>query len=167
MLIFEDFLRQDDMRRLISMVFTVIATSALLFSPTWADYSSGMAAYASGDFDTAAREFSLLAAKGDMEGQYNLGLLYEEGQGVSKSFDEAVSCYTKAAQQGYVDAYFALGEIYISRSAPKKDRVAAYRWLEMAAKYGHPRGNDEFERNKSAMTAEQLDEARKHSLVGN
>lgn len=154
------------MRRLISMVFRVIAASTLLFSPAWADYNSGMAAYASGDFDTAAREFSMLAAKGDREGQYNMGLLYEEGQGVSKSFNEAVSSYTKAAQQGYVDAYFALGEIYISRSAPKKDRVAAYRWLEMAAKHGHPRGNDEFERNKSAMTAEQLDQARKQSFIG-
>lgn len=154
------------MRRLMFMVFKVIATSTLLFSLALADYNSGMAAYASGDFDTAARELSLLAAKGDKEAQYNMGLLYEEGQGVSKSFHEAVSAYTKAAQQGYVDAYFALGEIYISRSAPSKDRVEAYRWLEMAAKYGHPRGNDEFERNKQAMTAEQLDEARKQSLLG-
>jgi hypothetical protein len=132
----------------------------------WADFDSGMRAYANGDFEAAAQEFSLLAARGDKEGQYNLGLLYEEGQGVPKKFDEAVRCYTKAAQQGYVDAYFALGEIYISRAAPKKDRVAAYRWLEMAAKYGHPRGNDEFERNKQAMTDAQLDEASKSSLVG-
>jgi len=154
------------MRRLISMVFKVIAGGVLLVGPVWADFNRGMAAYASGDFDTAAREFFVLAAKGDKEGQYNLGLLYEEGQGVPMKFDEAVNCYTKAAQQGYVDAYFALGEIYISRSAPKKDRVAAYRWLEKAAKYGHPRGNDEFERNKRAMTAEQLDEAAKQSDPG-
>lgn len=154
------------MRRFIFLIFQMIVTSALLFSSAWADYNSGMAAYASGDFDTAAREFSLLAAKGDKEGQYNMGLLYEEGQGVAKNYYEAVSAYTKAARQGYVDAYFALGEIYISRSAPKKDRVEAYRWLEMAAKYGHPRGNDEFERNKLSMTVEQLDEARKLSFFG-
>jgi uncharacterized protein len=152
------------MRRYIFLIFQMIVSSALLLSPAWADYNSGMAAYASGDFDTAAREFSLLAAKGDKEGQYNMGLLYEEGQGVAKSFYEAVSAYTKAARQGYVDAYFALGEIYISRSAPQKDRVEAYRWLEMAAKYGHPRGSEEFERNKLTMTVEQLDEARKLSF---
>lgn len=153
------------MRRLISMVLKVLAGIVLLVSPVWADFDSGVSAYASGDFEVAAREFSLLAAKGNKEGQYHLGLLYEEGQGVPKQFDEAVSCYTKAAAQGYVDAYFALGEIYISRSTPKIDRVSAYRWLELAAQHGHPRGQDEFERNKKAMTAEQLDEAAKQSYI--
>jgi len=153
------------MRRLISLVSIVLAAMAWAVSPVWADFDSGISAYASGDFDAAAREFSVLAAKGDKEGQYYLGLLYEEGQGVPKQFDAAVSCYTKAAEQGYVDAYFALGEIYISRFAPKMDRVSAYRWLEMAAKQGHPRGPDEFERNKRAMTAEQLDEAAKQSYL--
>jgi TPR repeat protein len=153
------------MRRFISRFFRAIALSVLTISPVWADFDSGVTAYASGDFDAAVREFSLLAATGDKEGQYYLGLLYEEGQGVPKKFDEAVSCYTKAAKQGYVDAFFALGEIYISRSAPQKNRVLAYHWLEMAAKYGHPRGNDEFERNKKLMTAEQIDEAIKLSFA--
>jgi hypothetical protein len=58
-----------------------------------------------------------------------------------------------------------LGEIYISRAAPQKNRVSAYLWLEMAAKYGHPRGLEEFERNKKAMTREQLDEAARLSFV--
>jgi hypothetical protein len=151
------------MQRFTSTVSRVIGLFVLLVSPASADLDTGVTAYASGDFDTAAREFSLLVAQGNKEGQYHLGLLYEEGQGVPKKFDEAVSCYTKAAAQGYVDAYFALGEIYISRSAPIIDRISAYRWLEMAAKYGHPRGHEEFERNKKAMTAEQLDEAAKQS----
>jgi uncharacterized protein len=153
------------MRRFFSVVSIAFAAVLSVVSPALADFDSGLSAYASGDFDVAAREFSLLAAKGNKEGQYHLGLLYEEGQGVPKKYDEAVSCYTKAAEQGYVDAYFALGEILISRIAPKMDRVSAYHWLEMAAKYGHPRGQDEFERNKKAMTAEQLDEAVKHSYL--
>jgi uncharacterized protein len=153
------------MRHLISLVLMALATIVVMIAPVWADFDRGLTAYASGDFDIAAREFSLLAAKGDKEGQYHLGLLYEEGQGVPKNFDEAVACYTQAAAQGYVDAYFALGEIFISRSAPRIDRISAYRWLEMAAKYGHPRGHDEFERNKKAMTASQLDEAAKLSFV--
>ncbi len=153
------------MRRLIFPFFNAIAAGMLLIGAAWADLDSGISAYASGDFDAAAREFAVLAGKGDMEGQYYLGLLYEEGQGLPKSYDEAVAHYAQAAKQGYLDAYFALGEIYLSRFAPQKDRISAYIWLEMAAKHGHPRGRDEFERNKQAMTSEEIAQAAKRSIA--
>ena len=142
-----------------------ILVFGLLISPANADLDAGLMAYANGDFDTAAREFSLLAEKGEKEGLYHLGLLYEEGQGVPKQFEEAVRCYTNAAKQGYLDAYFALGEIYLHLPGGKKDRISAYIWLEMAAKNGHPRGSEEFMRNKSAMTPEQIGLAERAALT--
>ncbi len=136
----------------------------LLNAPVQADFDAGLMAYANGDFDTAAREFSTLAKLGDKEGQYYMGLLYEEGQGVPQRFESAEKCYTKAAQQGYVDAYFTLGELYLHQPGIKKDRVSAYYWLEMAAIHGHPRGKDEFQRNKNAMTPEQISLAKKADM---
>jgi TPR repeat protein len=148
-----------------AFVFTEILLGlCLLTGQVRADLDSGLMAYASGDFDTAAREFSVLAERGDMEGQYYMGLLYEEGQGVPKRYEDAEKCYRKAARQGYVDAYFALGEIYLHQPEGRKDRVSAYRWLDKAAKHGHPRGRDEFLRNKHAMTLEQISLAEKLSL---
>jgi TPR repeat protein len=149
------------MRRALVLFAEVLLGLFLLAAPVRADFDSGLMAYASGDFDTAAREFSVLAKGGDKEGQYYMGLLYEEGQGVPQRFDHAEKCYTKAAQQGYLDAYFALGEMYLHQPGDKKDRVSAYYWLEMAAKHGHPRGMDEFLRNKKAMTPEQISLAKK------
>jgi len=149
------------MYRFLAVLIHAFVGFWLAVAPVRADFDSGLSAYASGDFDTAAREFALLAAKGDKEGQYHLGLLYEEGQGVSKSYAEAVSYYTRAAKQGYVDAYFALGEIYLRQPGGKRDRVAAHYWLGMAARHGHPRGPDEFKRNRNAMTPEQLGLAEK------
>jgi uncharacterized protein len=144
------------MRHLMMLLIRVLLGVALLIPVAKADMDSGLMAYANGDFDTAARVFSALAAKGDKEGQYYMGLLYEEGQGVDKNYQEAVNSYSNAARQGFLDAYFALGEIYLRQPGGKRDRVAAYYWLGMAAKHGHPRGEDEFRRNKRAMTPEEI-----------
>ena len=43
-----------------------------------------------------------------MATQYNLGLCYEEGEGVNKDLNKAIMWYSKAAQQGYKDAKKAL-----------------------------------------------------------
>jgi len=144
------------MRHLMDLLIRVFLCSVLLISATRADMDQGLMAYANGDFETAARVFSAMAAKGDKEGQYYMGLLYEEGQGVEKSYQEAVNNYSNAARQGFLDAYFALGEIYLRQPGGKRDRVSAYYWLGMAAKHGHPRGDDEFRRNKRAMTPEEI-----------
>lgn len=147
--------------RLFVPLFITLSTAGMGSQPALADLDTGLMAYASGDFETAAREFGLLSEKGEKAGLYHMGLLYEEGQGVAKQFDRAVTCYTKAAQQGYVDAYFALGEIYLHQPGGQKDRIKAYYWLGMAAKHGHPRGTEEFQRNKQAMSLEQIEIAEK------
>ena len=152
------------MRPSLVLLIEVLLGLILLTTPVRADFDSGLMAYSSGDFDTAAREFSILAKGGDKEGQYYMGLLYEEGQGVARQFDSAEKCYTKAAKQGYLDAYFALGELYLHQPGNKKDRVSAYYWLEMAAKHGHPRGMDEFLRNQKAMTPEEISQAKKAAM---
>lgn len=45
-----------------------------------------------------------MAAKGDADAQYNLGLIYEKGKGVPENDAVAVSWYRKAAEQGHVEA---------------------------------------------------------------
>ena len=40
------------------------------------------------------------AEQGNAKAQYNLGLRYENGQGVAQDYGKAVEWYTKAAEQG-------------------------------------------------------------------
>ena len=40
------------------------------------------------------------AEAGDADAQYNLGWMYDEGEGVEQDFKEAVKWYQKAADQG-------------------------------------------------------------------
>jgi TPR repeat protein len=50
-----------------------------------------------------------LAEQGDAEAQFNLGVMYANGEGVPKDDVEAVKWYRKSAEQGYALAQFNLG----------------------------------------------------------
>ena len=86
----------------------------ILFWPllVLADYESGYAAYARGDYRTAYREWRPLAEQGDAQAQYNLGTMYETGKGVPGDDTEAVKWYRLAAEKGYLEAQLRLGVMY-------------------------------------------------------
>ena len=44
--------------------------------------------------------------------QYNLGLMYDDGRGVSQNIEEALKWYQKAADQNYNSALNNIGYIY-------------------------------------------------------
>ena len=52
------------------------------------------------------------AEKGDAAAQFNLGVMYQNGEGVSKDNVEAVKWYRKAAEQGDDYALVNLGAMY-------------------------------------------------------
>ncbi len=51
----------------------------------------------------------MLAAQGDAHAQFNLGVMYDKGRGVSQDYAEAVKWYRKAAEQGHASAQHNLG----------------------------------------------------------
>ncbi len=81
-------------------------------APAWADFKAGENAYHRGDYATAMREWQPLAKQGHAVAQYNLGLLYANGQGVPKDDAQARQWYEKAAVQGHAAAQVNLGGLY-------------------------------------------------------
>ena len=61
-------------------------------------------AYDAGDFATALRQFNELAAQGDANAQYNLGMMYAFGQGVIQDNVYAHMWWNLAATSGDTDA---------------------------------------------------------------
>jgi hypothetical protein len=55
-----------------------------------ADFQKGAAAFDSGDYTTALREWTPLAEQGNADAQSHLGLMYAEGQGLSQIDSEQV-----------------------------------------------------------------------------
>ena len=53
-----------------------------------------------------------LAKKGDVVAQHNLGVMYENGEGVRQDYVKAVDWYAKAANKGLSIAQFNLGAMY-------------------------------------------------------
>jgi|ERR1035438_484409 TPR repeat protein len=69
---------------------------------------------------------------------YNLGVAYENGQGVPQDEAQAVTWYRKAAEHGNADAENKLGTMYENGSGGlAKDETQAVSWYRKAAEQGH------------------------------
>ena len=98
------------------------------------DFQKGLTAAQSGDFATALREWTPLAEQGDASAQYNLGLMYDNGQGVPQNYKTAVTWYTLAAKQGNAAAQYNLGVMYRGGQGVTQDYKTAVEWFRLAAK---------------------------------
>ena len=125
--------------RLIALRFPValVLSIVCLAAPAWADFKAGVDAYQRGDYATALREWQPLAEQGQALAQYNLGLLYANGQGVSKDDAQAQQWYEKAAAQGHADAQVNLGILYDYGRGVEQDYKKAVYWYRLSAKQGN------------------------------
>ncbi len=92
--------------------------------------------YKKEDFAKAAELFKKSKELGCARAADNLGVCYEQGQGVQQSLDEAVRCYQFAAEKGNVDGMCNLGYLELKKGNVARDRNAHYtnaiRWLHSA-----------------------------------
>ena len=86
-----------------------------------------------GDLRTAVRIYSELSNQGDRTAQLQLGLMYDEGHGVPKHYQQAVRWYTVAASQGDPEAPYYLGRIYQDGRGGPKNYGSARQWYRVAA----------------------------------
>jgi len=89
------------------------------------------------DFAAAHAIYLSLANQNDAKAYYNLGLMYQDGDGVAKNLDEAVKWYTKSAELGYKEAQYTLGALVFQRQIQTISYPQAVTYYEQAAKQGH------------------------------
>jgi len=126
--------------------FTALLIGSLIMVATLsvqADrFEDGEAAYVRGDYAAAAQLWREAAEQGNAVAQFNLGILYEQGQGVSQNYETAAKWYRKAAEQGNAQAQHNLGVQYKwGRGVPQNDSMAA-QWLRKAADQGFAPSQD-------------------------
>ena len=123
------------MRTLI--IIPVLLLSLFLGLPSYSsDFDKGLTAYNNGDYATALKEWKPLAEEGDVDAQYYLGVLYDNGDGVPQDYKEAVRWYKLAAEQGVAEAQFNLGNMYYDGQGVSVDYKEAVRWFTLAAEQG-------------------------------
>lgn len=77
------------------------------------------------------------AQQGDTEAQFNLGVLYEKGRGVSQDYAEARKWYLRAAEKGHASSQYNLGVLYGNGWGVSPDYAEARKWYLRAAENGH------------------------------
>ena len=135
------------------MRFTkTLLTTALLgasvfsfHSTTWADtpeqqFQQGLEATKRGDYQTAFKLWLPLAEQGDADAQFNLGNMYDNGQGIKQDYFEAVKWYRQAAEQGHAKAQFNLGLMYEKGRGARQDKEQAKEWFGKACDNGDQDG---------------------------
>lgn len=100
-------------------------------------FDEGVNAAKSGDYKTAFIEFKKLAEQGDALAQFNLALMYSNGQGVPQDYKEAVKWYRKAAVQGDTISQFNLAAKYRKGQGVPQDYKEAIKWYQKAAEQGY------------------------------
>lgn len=77
-----------------------------------------------------------LAEKGSANAQFNLGAMYDNGDGVPEDDAEAAKWYQQAADQGHINAQFNLGVMYANGEGVAENPVEAASWYRKAADQG-------------------------------
>ena len=124
------------------------------------DFDVGDEAYQRGDYATALPIFQHLADQGHAKAQFNLGVMYRNGQGVPQDNAAAARWYRKAADQGNARARTNLGFMYGKGHGVTQDYVQAYMWYILAAQ-GEKDTGELRDGLAKQMTPAQIAEAQK------
>lgn len=131
--------------------------------------SDAYAAYARGDYVTAAALLIPLAWQGDARAQGMVGYLYEHGKGVPQDFVVAAQWYGCAAEQGDATAQYLFGLAYDKGRGVPRDVVLSEKWLILAAARAGIQERDTFTRIRDAvaskMSTAQLAAAQEQAIL--
>lgn len=115
------------------------ASALLAFSPpTWAGYDDAIKAYEGGMFAQALTEFKSLAQGGHPAAQFQLGRMYQTGDGTTPNMTEALKWYRQSAEQNNAQAQYALGLLYDQGYGVKASPAEAFKWFRKAADQNDP-----------------------------
>jgi TPR repeat protein len=126
------------MKSFIRSAFFSVLFVSLASSSAVAGFEEGIAAYQANNLPLAYKEFRAAAEKGHADSQFNLGLMYEQGIGVSKDEKEAIVWYRKSAVQGNVFAQYNLAVLYENGRGTAVDFAQAHEWYRKASVQGDP-----------------------------
>ncbi|MBM3569619.1 MAG: sel1 repeat family protein [Alphaproteobacteria bacterium] len=127
-------------------------------------FRNAVAAFEAGDYQTAHREWLVLAQQGHAVAQKNIAFLHEKGLGLPADSIEAARWYRLAADNGLARAQWKLGTMYAAGRGVAPDPIQSYLWLTRAAMNfptGSQRDRAQSHRLKvwSALSPEQRAEA--------
>lgn len=76
------------------------------------------------------------ASQGDVFAQFNIGVMYRDGDGVQQDYTEAMKWFKLAAAQGNAKVQFIIGAIYVMGQGVTQDFRIAKEWFRKVCDNG-------------------------------
>jgi TPR repeat protein len=130
--------RYPTVNQRIALVVSGVLALALFGAVVAGPLEDGEVAYRSGDYAAAMNYWRALADQGNARAQYDIGLMYELGQGAPQDYEQALYWYLRAGKQGNASAQYELGDMYARGLGVPRDQTQAVAWYSKAADQGHP-----------------------------
>ena len=111
--------------------------------PAMADFAKGQEAYLMKDYVKAMQEYK---NDDDPKAMYQVGYMYDHGQGVPQDITEAAKWYLKAAEGGNAKAQYRMGLFYATGTGVDKDVKEAEKWYKKASFQGFPPAKEALKR---------------------
>ena len=64
-------------------------------------------------------------------------MIYRDGNGVPQDYEQAVTWHRKAAEQGFANAQYTMGVMYLYGIGISQNKDEAREWLQKATAQGH------------------------------
>ncbi len=101
-----------------------------------ADLSSGVAAFDSKNFAMAYQLLAPLAAEGDIEALFRLGMMQMNGLGMVKNQALGLENFQLSAKGGHGFAHHMIAVAFMEGEGTHKDISKAIEWFEKTAQFG-------------------------------
>ena len=142
-------------------LFAVLTAMVKKFGGSITLSKEELSAAQKGDFKTAFKEWKPSAEQGNKFSQYNLGVLYNLGRGVSQDYKEAFKWFSLSTQQGHEVAQRELGVMYYKGVGTIQDYIYAHMWLNISASNGYELSLENRDLVAKSMTSSQIQEAQR------
>jgi TPR repeat protein len=129
-----------------------LASSLALSGP----FEDAIAAKNGGDYSRAFPILQRLAFQGNEEAQFQLSLMYLQGQGVKPSAKDAYRWLSQSARRGNPEAQSNLGVLYARGRYIPQDTVKAYVWFSLAVRMGNRDASTNLDAVRRKMNSEQI-----------
>ncbi len=123
--------------RVLCLCCVLIGGGGLMAEPNPKElFDLGMLSYDKQDFSKARKYFEKACGLNNGGGCSNLGVLYQNGQGVEKDFKKAFALFEKACDLNNSGGCGALGMLYEFGQGVEKNLTKAAQYISKACKLG-------------------------------
>jgi TPR repeat protein len=122
-------------------------------------YDKGAEEYDKGNYSEAFKIWlSVANNENEVDAIFNLGYMYENGQGVEINLSEAFKWYMLSAKQGHSNSQYNIGMMYENGEGVSKNYIEAKKWYKLAANQGDLDAQNNIDKIIEIINHEELDE---------